>query len=205
MKKYLYLILMVAFGVLIASNAILYKNKKRLQSELSSATTNVIGYQSLLDSINNKCVQLEMTVGQINNSNDSLINKLNEAKRELKIKDKNLESMQYISETTTKVDSIILRDSIFIKDFQLDTTIGDKWCKVGLNLKYPNSIIVEPSFNNELMVFSSYKKQFINTPNKIFFIRWFQKKQKVIETEVIDNNPYSEIKESRFINIIGNE
>ena len=37
---------------------------------------------------------------------------------------------------------------------------------------------------------------------RIFFVRWFQKKQKVVEVNVIQKNPYTDNVEQRFIEIV---
>jgi hypothetical protein len=37
----------------------------------------------------------------------------------------------------------------------IDTVVGDKWYNVELGLKYPDSIVVEPTFNNETIVLIS--------------------------------------------------
>ena len=47
-----------------------------------------------------------------------------------------------------------------------------------------------------------YRKETIDPPKKCFIARWFQKKQEVIEVNVVEKNPYIENKKSKFIEVI---
>ena len=84
----------------------------------------------------------------------------------------------------------------------MDTTLTDDWSKLHLQLKYPNTVIADYSFKNESLVTTYLRKETLNAPHKCAFIRWFQKKHKVIHVEINEQNPYCEIKEQKFINII---
>lgn len=45
-------------------------------------------------------------------------------------------------------------------------------------------------------------KQTIDPPKKFFIARWFQRKHTVVEVDVVQENPYCENKEERFIKVI---
>lgn len=47
-----------------------------------------------------------------------------------------------------------------------------------------------------------YRKEIIDPPKKCFIARWFQKKHKVVEVNVVEKNPYIENKQQRFIEIV---
>ena len=146
--------------------------------------------------------QLKLTKEMLEYSNDSIIRNLNELRKELKIKDKNIQRLEYILTQTTTHDSIYFTDTIFNYDVNVDTTLADRWRVLNLKLKYPNKIDVESTFNNELSVIVSGEKQTIKPPSKIFFIRWFQKKQTVVKIDVVDANPYSSVRKQRFVEIV---
>ena len=55
---------------------------------------------------------------------------------------------------------------------------------------------------SERYVIVDYKKETINPPKKCAIVRWFQKKHKIIEVEVVEKNPYIENKQQRFIEIV---
>lgn len=100
---------------------------KKINSELSVAVINEKAYAAENSSLKERTIQFQLTVDQLNNSNDSLIQKLNDARKQLKIKDKNIKELQYIASLNQKKDSIIVRDTIFRNpEFKLDTLFGDE-------------------------------------------------------------------------------
>ena len=141
-------------------------------------------------------------IEQLSYYNDSITDKLNAERKNLKIKDNQIVQLQYMLSKVQKVDTITLVDTIFTPTVDLDTTIGDKWYSLNLKLKYPSSIIVAPTFNSEKMVFMYLKKETINPPKKTWLGRLFQKKHKVMEVKVLESNPYIENKQNRFIEIV---
>ena len=140
---------------------------KRIQDDLSVAVINNKAYEAENDSLVNKNIEFNFTVEQLNHSQDSLVQLLNKARKELKVKDKNIEELQYLASHTSKTDSIFVRDTIF-RDvgFELDTTIADEWAKLQLHLEYPNLINTEYSFKNETIIVSSSRRETIEPPHK---------------------------------------
>lgn len=198
MKKMLIYII-VGLSVILFLLANSYKN---LMDSYLKSTNNNKAYERLLDSTKNNNIQFQLTIKELENSKDSIFAEMNKVREELKIKNKNLKQIQYIHSTTTITDSIVIKDTIFKQDFKLDTCIFDEWYATILNLEYPSSIRVNSSFKNETYITTSLKKETINPPSKIFFVRWFQKKIKTIEVNVIEKNPYTTTKEQRFIEIV---
>lgn len=179
---------------------------KALQDEYSTAMNNYKAYEELfarrLDTLNKKNYELKLTKEQLNYSRDSIIQKLNDVRKELKIKEKNIQRLEYILTQTTIYDSVFFTDTILKDNVKIDTTLADKWRVLNLQLEYPNRIDIESTFNNELSVIVSGEKQTIKPPSKIFFIRWLQKKQVMVKVDVVDSNPYASVKEQRFVEII---
>ena len=157
------------------------------------------------DSLKNQSLVYQLTVEQLGYFNDSVSRKLQNAVSELNIQRKNLKQLQYIKNVTT-IDTLFVehRDTIFINQgFLLDTVVTDnEWYSVDIGLRYPNLVNVRPRFVNEFIVVTAAKKEYVDNPKKFFLCRWFQKKHTVLETVVKDNNPYSEVENSRFINIV---
>ena len=145
----------------------------------------------------------KFTIEQLNYYNDSILQKMNDVRKELKIKDGNLKQMQYLLSKSTKRDTIVFRDTLFIEpSLDIDTSIGDKWYNIRLGLKYPNLIYVEPSFVSEKYVFINKNKETVMPPKKFFLLRWFQKKHWVMEVHIEEKNPYINEINNKFINII---
>lgn len=101
---------------------------KQINANLSAAVINEKAYAAENSSLKEKTIQFQFTVDQLNNSNDSLMQKLNETRKQLKIKDKNIKELQYIASQNQKKDSIIIQhDTIFKNpEFKLDTLLGDE-------------------------------------------------------------------------------
>ena len=198
MKKILvYIIIGLSVILFLLANS--YKNL--MDSYLKSANNNK-AYERLLDSTKNNNVQFQLTIKELENSKDSIFAEMNKVREELKIKDKNLKQIQYINTVTKITDSVIIKDTIFKEDFNLDTCIFDDWHKTNICLSFPSKIEVKSSFKNETYITTSLKKETIKPASKIFFIRWFQKKMKVVEVNVIQKNPYTENCEQRFIEVV---
>ena len=195
----------IIVGILLGLALILIGLSSAYKSVYNSyiiSTNNNKAYERLLDSVKNNNIEFQFTIKELENTNDSIFAEMNKVREELKIKDKNLKQIQYINTETRIIDSIYIRDTIFKDDFILDTCIFDDWHKTNLCLKFPSDIKVSSSFKNETYITTSYKKETIKPASNIFFIRWFQKKTKIVEVNVIQKNPYTENVEQRFIEII---
>ena len=122
--------------------------------------------------------------------------------RELKIKDKQIEGLQYKLEHFEKTDTLFVRDTIFKEPtFVLDTCFSDKWSQMCLHLEYPNKVGMSASFDNESHAVIYWKKVPVK-PRKCKFAEWFTRKRKEIVVEVHTDNPYVETKTQRFVQIV---
>ena len=191
-----------AFIALITIIVILYNSYQNSQESLKESRNNEKAYQIENLNLKDDSRMFMFHIEQLSYYNDSITEKLNAERRNLKIKDKQIVQLQYMLSKVQKVDTITLVDTIFTPTVDLDTTIGDKWYSLNLKLKYPSSIIVTPTFNSEKMVFMYLKKETINPPKKTWLGRLFQKKHKVMEVKVLESNPYIENKQNRFIEIV---
>lgn len=189
--------------ILIASISILLYNNRELKKNLSIATANIKAYSDENSTLKNSARVFQLTVEQLNYYNDSILQKMNEVRKGLEIKDKNLKQMQYLLSVSTKKDTVLFTDTIFRdKELALDTVIGDKWYSIRLGLKYPNLIYTKPTFTSEKYIIVNKKKETINPPKKFFLFRWFQKKHWIMEVNIKEKNPYIKEINNRFIEII---
>lgn len=195
-------IIAVIITALSTTTAIMNNRIKKLNREVAEAVTNIKAYELENSALKDDTIEFQYTIEQLNYSKDSLNQRINKLRKELNIKDKDIQKLQYIVSENQKKDSIVVRDTVFIEDVKVDTTLTDDWSKLHLQLKYPNTVIADYSFKNESLVTTYLKRETLNTPHKCAFIRWFQKKHKVIHVEINEQNPYCEIKEQKFINII---
>lgn len=196
------IILIIISIVLLGIIGVLYNKINSLKSELDISITNNKAYQTELQGAKEESYMYKLSNEQLKYFNDSITQKLKEARENVKIKEKNVIQYQYINTVTTKIDTVEFTDTIFKNNVSVDTIIGDEWYSVDLKLKFPDSLIMNPKFKNETIVLISSKKETIDPPKKWWWQRLFQKKHIVVKVNVVENNPYSEVKEQRFIETI---
>ena len=202
-KKYIRIGIVILVSLLAISTYTLYTNNQKLKEEISISMSNQKAFIAENSSLKEENREFKFTIEQLNHYNDSILQKMNEVRKELKIKDRDLKQMQYLLSEAQKKDTIVLRDTLFREPtLKIDTLLGDRWYQMKLGLRYPSTIITEPKFVSEKYVIVDYKKETINPPKKCAIARWFQKKHKVIEVEVVEKNPYIENKQQRFIEIV---
>ena len=197
-------IIITAIIIALSTTIVIMNNRINvLNYEISNAITNIKAYELENSALRDDTIEFKYTIEQLNYSKDSLNQRINKLRKDLKIKDKDIQKLQYMLSENQKKDSIVfVHDTLFRENIKVDTTLNDNWSKLHLQLEYPNTVLAEYSFKNESLVTTYIKRETVNPPHKCAFIRWFQKKHKVIHVEVREQNPYCEIREQRFINII---
>lgn len=168
-----------------------FKSKNSVTNDYLIAIENNKAYQHQLNTVNNEVHGFRFTIEQLQYFNDSITLKLLETQKKLNIKDSEVEEMEYIMTEFERVDTIKLKDTIFIQtDFKFDTVFGDKWMNVALEMSYPNMVSVKPTVKSEKSIIVYSKKETVEPPKKFFLCRWFQKKHTVLEIVVEEENPY---------------
>lgn len=201
--KYIRLAIALLIVGLIVSLSILAKSYKNLNNDYKIAVGNEKVLLQSNQALNKNLGVLQLRVDQLSYFNDSILVKLDSVRKALKIKDKNLQYLQYMYSQMEKKDSIVfVKDTIFQPMVHIDTTLTSKWYNLNLKLDYPNSVVVEPKFISEQYVIIHSKKETVNPPKKFFLCRWFQKKHRVVRVEIKEENPYIIHKNSEFIKIL---
>lgn len=197
MKKFLFILI----GCLIALCIWLFTQNAQKDQEIAQWANN---YKTLnISKINSDSESFvyKFKVDQLNYYTDDLIKKMDSLRKELKIKDKEIESMYYLKQNISKKDTICLKDTIFIENLKLDTVLGDEWYQLHIDLEYPNTICVAPDFKSETYINTFSKKETIDKPKKFFLFRLFQKKHIITKVIVNEKNPYINTEEKVFIEI----
>lgn len=203
MKKYLISGIIAVLVALVLGISFLYKENKKLQKDLSVSISNEKAFIAENSGLKNDNKAFQFTIEQLNYYNDSLLQEMNKVRKELKVKDKDLKQIQYISSVVTKTDTVVFRDTLFKEvTLDIDTILGDKWYQMELGLKYPNTITTAPKFISEKYIVVNYKKETINPPKKCWLVRLFQKKHKVLEVDILEKNPYIENDKQKFVEIL---
>ena len=202
-KRYIRIGIVILMSLLAVSTYTLYNRNQDLKEEISVSMSNQKAFIAENSSLKEENRVFKFTVEQLNYYNDSILQKMNDVRKELKIKDKNIKQLHYLLSVSTKKDTVLFTDTIFRdKSLALDTIIGDKWYNIRLGLKYPNLIYTEPTFTSEKYIIVNKKKETINPPKKFFLFRWFQKKHWVMEVHIKEKNPYIKETNNKFVEII---
>ena len=202
-KKYIRIGVIVLTILLAVSTYTLYNRNQDLKEEISVSMSNQKAFIAENSYLKEENRVFKFTVEQLNYYNDSILQKMNDVRKELKIKDKNIKQLQYLLSVSTKKDTVLFTDTVFRdKSLALDTIIGDKWYNIRLGLKYPNLIYTEPTFTSEKYIIVNKKKETVNPPKKFFLFRWFQRKHWVMEVHIKEKNPYIKEIDNKFVEII---
>ena len=205
MKKYIYIGAISLFVILGFVISIQIKELNSYKNRLAQTESSLRAYAQENSTLKGSNREFQLTIDDLNNSNDSLMIKLNDTRKQLKIKDKEIKRLGYIASTAHKSDTIRLRDTLF-RDakINIDTTITDKdgWYKCDVGLYYPNKVKVAPTFKSEKSIVASLKKETVGPPKKCWLARLFQKKRNVVTVDVVENNPFIVSDKKRFIEIV---
>ena len=203
MKKWIYIIFSILLSLFILYFINTIKNNKKLRGEIDIYNQNIETLLHTRDTLEISNRALLINTDLLNDSNDSLIRELNKIRKDIKIKEKEIESLHKINLIGNKKDSLIVKDTIFRdKLINIDTTIRDKWSAINIKLEYPSTIKIDMTMMSDLSIFTYNRKEPIKKPKKTKLGRFFQKKRKVLEVEVVENNPNIVIKQNKFIKII---
>ena len=202
-KKYIHIGMTLLIPILTIALILTVKSRGKIEKRWKESTENVKSYSELFSNSENKNKGFKFTIDQLQYFNDSILKELNETREALKIKDSKLKSLQYLSSTFIKYDTLIIKDTLF-KDpqIQVDTVLSDEWYSIRIGLKYPSTVTVNPMFRSVKHIVVSSRRETVNPPKKFFLFRWFQKKHTVLNIDVIEKNPYIKEQNSRYIEII---
>lgn len=203
LKKYACIGSVVLMMIAIITLCFTLNSKSKTENRWKEAVTNIKSYENMFSDSKDKSIAFQLTIAQLKHYNDSIFQELNDVRKELKIKDSKLKSLQYISSNFVKSDTIILKDTIF-KDqgIDIDTLLSDEWYSVRVGLKYPSSVIVTPRFRSEKNVIVSTKRETVNPSKRFFLFRWFQKKHTVLHVNVVEKNPYIVDQDNRYVEVV---
>lgn len=175
-------------------------NKIKTQdARISQIYNNYKYYESQFNNTEKENRVLQLTVNELKLSKDSLVQAVNKAKKELKVKDQNLKEAHVINtemKDTTTV-KIITKEVDFTKELKLNslTTITvsrkDSILTTILDLKNQQILIVEEKKEYR----NKYKNGFVR------FLHFDWKRDKVKKYSIINSNPLIKVTDTRVLEI----
>lgn len=203
MRKYIYIgiaALVLCLGIALV---ITVRSKRTIEEKWENASETIKAYGEQYSDSESKNRAFKLTIEQLESSNDSIFRELDAARKELKIKDSKLQSLQYVSSSFAKSDTIVMRDTLFRDSkVDIDTTLSDEWYSVMVGLRYPSTIAVKPEFRSVKDIVVSTKRETVDPPKKFFLWRWLQKRHTVLNIDVVEKNPYVKDESNRYVEIV---
>lgn len=184
--------------LLTAAIFVLGSQLKNKNEEINRLSNNIQAYEQIVSNKEENNRVLQLTINELNNSKDSLIQQVNEVKKELKVKDKNLKQVQVINtvikDTITKV---ITRDRDFSETLKLNplTTI-----KVN---RTDSILTAKIDIQNQQILFVEEKKVY-KRAYKNWLIRFFHfdfKRIRIRQYQIENSNPLIKVTDTRIVEL----
>ena len=196
----------VAVGLISLLIATIFVQHNQLQeknAELNRATSNVRAYQDLVSNNQEHNRTLQLTIEELNYSNDSLLLQLKQTQKELKIKDKNLTDASVINtEIKDSVKTVIKKEAI---DFEEELKLNPLTTII---VRRKDSILTAKiDLKNQQTIFVEEKKEYLNQ-YKNGFIRFLHFDWKRIRTRkytIKNSNPIIKVINTRVVEIKNKE
>lgn len=193
----------IAVIIIVGLTAIcFYQNNKinKLDDKLGIVTNNYQYYQSLTSSLDKQNNVLKLTIDDLNMTNDSLLQEVNEVREELKIKDKNVQQVQIVkTEVKDSIKTVIkLTEIDFTKELKLNnlTTIivskRDSILSAVLDLKNQQTLFVERK--------RKYRNQYKNWFQRLIHFDW--KKDDISNYTIHNSNDLIKVTNTRVVEIL---
>lgn len=203
LRTYIYMGIALLIAALGLALAVTIDGKRKAEKKWMVAEENVKSYGEQYSASESKNRAFKLTIDQLRSSKDSIFEELNATRKELKVRDSKLQSLQYVSSSFARKDTIVLRDTIFRDGkVDVDTTLSDEWYSMRIGLRYPSTIAVRPEFRSVKSIVVSSKRETVNAPKRFFLFRWFQKRHTVLNIDVVERNPYVRDENNRYVEIV---
>ena len=190
-------IAVIIIGIFTAIFVFQRNQLEKKNAEISRLDNNIIYYQQLNDSTQNNNRMLILTIDELKHSKDSVINDLNNTRKELKIKDKELQ-LASSQEQQIKLDTtIIVKENNFkqeIKPNNLTTLLIEKKDSI---------LTAKLDIKNQQTLFISNKREYKNQ-YKNWFCRLFNfdfKKHNIYKYNIVNSNDLIKVTDTRVIQI----
>lgn len=190
-------------SLLIATIFVQHNQLQKKDTEINRITSNVRTYQDIVSNNQNNNRTLQLTIEELNHSNDSLLLQLKQTQKELKIKDKNLTDASVINtEIKDSVKTVIKKEAI---DFEEELKLNPLTTII---VRRKDSILTAKiDLKNQQTIFVEEKKEYLNQ-YKNGFIRFLHFDWKRIRTRkytIKNSNPIIKVINTRVVEIKNKE
>ena len=194
-------------GLLVVFSINIYKQNKRLSKSLEMAQNNIEAYQGILNGSQQANNVLKLDMSQLQNVNDSLIQKIDSVRKELKLKPKVIRTIATQTQTIYVTASKGVRGQDIIKTIQRDTVYKDTilinpLTKIDYTIG-KDTVSVNLDIKNQQFLYVYKKRQYKN--KKSFIKRLFTldfKKVDMYKYQIVNTNDIIKTSDVRVIESI---
>lgn len=200
-------LLSLLVGLLVVFSINIYKQNKRLSKSLEMAQNNIEAYQGILNGSQQANNVLKLDMSQLRNINDSLIQKIDSVREQLKLKPKVIKTTATQTQTIYVTASKGVRGQDIIKTIQRDTVYKDTiqinpLTKVNYTIG-KDTVSVNLDINNQQFLYVYKHRQYKN--KKSFIKRLFTldfKKVDMYKYQIVNTNDIIKTSDVRVIEAI---
>lgn len=200
-------LLSLLVGLLVVFSINIYKQNKRLSKSLEIAQNNIEAYQGILNGSQQANNVLKLDMSQLRNINDSLIQKIDSVREQLKLKPKVIKTTATQTQTIYVTASKGVRGQDIIKTIQRDTVYKDTiqinpLTKVNYTIG-KDTVSVNLDIKNQQFLYVYKHRQYKN--KKSFIKRLFTldfKKVDMYKYQIVNTNDIINTSDVRVIEAI---
>lgn len=200
-------LLSLLVGLLVVFSINIYKQNKRLSKSLEMAQNNIEAYQGILNGSQQANNVLKLDMSQLRNINDSLIQKIDSVREQLKLKSKVIKTTATQTQTIYVTASKGVRGQDIIKTIQRDTVYKDTiqinpLTKVNYTIG-KDTVSVNLDIKNQQFLYVYKHRQYKN--KKSFIKRLFTldfKKVDMYKYQIVNTNDIIKTSDVRVIEAI---
>ena len=200
-------LLSLLVGLLVVFSINIYKQNKRLSKSLEMAQNNIEAYQGILNGSQQANNVLKLDMSQLRNINDSLIQKIDSVREQLKLKPKVIKTTATQTQTIYVTASKGVRGEDIIKTIQRDTVYKDTiqinpLTKVNYTIG-KDTVSVNLDIKNQQFLYVYKHRQYKN--KKSFIKRLFTldfKKVDMYKYQIVNTNDIIKTSDVRVIEAI---
>lgn len=184
-------------GIFAAFVVLQYNQLKDKNKEIDRLNNNILYYQEQQDTLQNDNRVLRLTVDEFKDSKDSIVQQLNNVRKELNIKDKQLEQAQ------SQTQQIIVDTAIVVKENNFKEVIKPNELTSIIIAKTDSILTAKIDIKNTQTLFLSSKKEY-----KRKYKNWFRrllkfdfKKERVYRYTIKNSNELIKVTDTRLITL----
>lgn len=184
-------------GIFAAFIVLQHNQLKNKNKEIDRLNNNILYYQEQQDTLKNDNRVLRLTVDEFKDSKDSIVSQLNNIRKELNIKDKQLEQAQ------SQTQQIIVDTAIVVKENNFKEVIKPNELTSIIIAKTDSILTAKIDIKNTQTLFLSsrkeYKRQYKNWFRRL--LKFDFKKQRVYRYTIKNSNELIKVTDTKLITL----